>query len=168
MRRILFVLASAVAVVGMTAAVASADSASFHYANASISSSTGAITVDFKLTGLGTGVSSVIINLNGSATATYQCWNNGGKHPKAGNKTTVPGPITQSGTFDVSHGQVTDSFSAGPLGPGSFSCPSGQTLYLEAVSYSGISVSTGGQDSGFASLDADPSFLSLSGLHIAV
>ncbi|MDP9329086.1 MAG: hypothetical protein M3P11_00315 [Actinomycetota bacterium] len=157
-----------VSLFALTAQAALADSANFHYANASVDSSTGALTVSFKLTGLGTGVSSVLIDLNAAASATYQCWNNGGHHPKAGNKETVGGPIAQEGNFDVSHGQVTASFTTGPLGPGSFACPSGQTLYLEAVGYSGISVSTEGTGSGAASLDASPSSVSLTGLHQAV
>jgi hypothetical protein len=164
MRRAIF--AAVVAAFAVAAPVALADSASFHYANASIDSSTGALTVDFKLTGLGTGVSSVQIDLNAAASATYQCWNNGGKHPKAGNKETVGGPIAQSGTFAVSHGQVTASFTAGPLGAGDFSCPSGQNLYLMAVSYSAIGVQTEGTGSGFASAEATPDSLSLSGLFI--
>jgi hypothetical protein len=168
MRRILIVLASAVAVVGMTAAVALADSPSFHYANASVNSA-GALSVDFKLTGLGTGVSTVSIQLNAGASATYQCFNNGGNHPKAGNKTTVQGPIAQAGTFPVRNGQVTNTITAGPLGPGSFSCPSGQTMFLQAVSYSAISVQTPANTSSpTAFLAATPSSISLPNLHIAV
>jgi hypothetical protein len=152
----------------MAVPAAWADSASFHYANSSISSSTGALTVSFKLTGLGTGVSSVKIDLNAAASATYQCWNNGGKHPQAGNKETLNGPLSVAQTFPVSHGQVTAVFSGGPLGPGSFSCPNGQSLFLEDVSYSSIGLSTEGTGAGFATIDATPSSLSLSGLHIKV
>jgi hypothetical protein len=166
MRRVYF-LALITAIFAVAVPVALADSANFHYANASVDSSTGALTVSFKLTGLGTGVSSVQINLNAAASATYQCFNNGGNHPKAGNKTTVNGPISQPGNFDVKNGQVTDTATAGPLGPGSFSCPSGQTRYLQAVSYSTISVSTAGTGSGAASLDATPGTISLPNLHIA-
>ena len=74
-----------------------ADSPHFLYANASINSG-GALTVAFKDAGLGTGVTSVAVTLNANATADYQCWNNGGKHPRAGNKETVEGrcpiPVT--------------------------------------------------------------------------
>lgn len=49
-----------------------ADSPHFLYANSSISSSTGALTVSFKDAGLGTGVSTVTITLDVfKATATY-------------------------------------------------------------------------------------------------
>jgi len=68
MRRIVFL--AVLLVSGLAVPAALADSASFHYANASISSSSGALTVSFKLTGLGTGVSSVKIDLNAAASAT--------------------------------------------------------------------------------------------------
>jgi hypothetical protein len=168
MRRILFVLASAVVVVGMTAAVALADSPNFHYANASINSSTGALEVNFKLSGLGNTVTSVNITLTTGASAEYQCWNNGGKHPKAGNKEDVNGPLSTGGNFPVRNGSVTGTITAGPLSQGSFSCPSGQSLYLESVGYSGpITIST--TEGGGASTTASPSTLGpLTGLHIFI
>jgi hypothetical protein len=130
-------------VAGLAVPVALADSPHFLFANASVSTSTGALTVDFKDAGLGTGVSTVAITLHvDTATANYQCFNNGGNHPKAGNKETVSKSLTVTGNFPVSHGQTTGSLSTGPPDQGSFSCPSGQTLYLVGVvSYSGITVS---------------------------
>src|SRR6266571_378014 len=106
-------------VAGLAVPVALADSPHFLFANASVSSSTGALTVDFKDAGLGTGASSIAITLHvDTATATYQCFNNGGHHPKAGNKETVQGPLAKSGTFPVRNGQVTATITAGPLGQG--------------------------------------------------
>jgi hypothetical protein len=127
----------------LSAQSALADSPHFLYANASVSTSTGALTVAFKDVGLGTGTTSIQISLHvDSATATYQCWNNGGKHPKAGNKETVGGPLDTSGTFQVRSGQTTGSLTVGPPSQGTFSCPSGQTLYLVGtVTYTGITVS---------------------------
>ena len=162
-----FLVALVTAFFAMAIPAAWADSASFHYANASVTS-TGALSVSFKLTGLGTGVSSVQIELTAAASATYQCWNNGGKHPKAGNKEDVNGPLAVPQTFPVSHGQVTATITGGPLSQGSFTCPSGQSLFLEAVSYSNIGVQTAGSGSGAASIAATPDSISLSGLHIAV
>jgi hypothetical protein len=138
----------------------------FHFANASVSSSTGALSVDFKLTGLGTTVTSADISLTSGASAVYQCWNNGGNHPKAGNKEAVNGPLATSGSFPVRNGQVTGTITAGPLSAGSFSCPSGQSLFLESVSYSTITVAT--TEAGGASTTASPDTISLTGLHIAV
>jgi hypothetical protein len=142
LRLSVMVSAFAVAALGFATA-ATADSPHFLYANASVSSSTGALTVAFKDAGLGTGVSSVKVTLHvTTARATYQCFNNGGKHPQAGNKETVSHSLTVTGNFPVRHGATTGSLSAGPPDQGSFTCPSGQTLYLvDTVSYSGITVS---------------------------
>jgi hypothetical protein len=127
---------------GVFAAYALADSPHFLFANASVSSSTGALTVNFKDAGLGTGTTSIAITLHvDTATATYQCFNHGGNHPKAGNKETVSMSLTIIGNFPVRNGQTTGSLSTGPPDQGDFSCPSGQDLYLvDVVSYSGITV----------------------------
>ena len=87
MRRIALVLISAFAGIILTATSALADSPHFLFANNSVSTSTGALSTNFKDAGLGTGVSSIQITLTvDNATAVYQCFNNGGNHPKAGNK----------------------------------------------------------------------------------
>jgi hypothetical protein len=152
-RKLLSLALAVVATFVLGATSVLADSPHFLYANASIDNSTGALTVAFKDAGLGTGVSSIAVTLNANATAEYQCWNNGGKHPKAGNKETVEGPLTNSDDFLVSHGQVTASITVGPPGQGSFSCPSGQTLYLMSVTYSDIIVSDGTGNSAGATPD---------------
>ena len=54
------------------------------------------------------------------------------------NKETVSGPVTGTGTFPVRNGQTTGSLTAGPPGPGNFSCPSGQSLVLAFVSYTNV------------------------------
>lgn len=147
-------LLTALLMLALSVSVALADSPHFLFADASVSNSTGALTVSFKDAGLGTGVSSVQITLTvDTATATYQCFNNGGNHPKAGNKETVSTSLSTTGTFPVRNGQTTGSLSVGPPGPGTFSCPSGQRLFLVgAVTYSGITVS----DATGNSLQADP------------
>ncbi len=152
MRRLLFVLVAAVCSLGLGAYSALADSPHFLYANSSVSSSTGALTVSFKEAGLGSTVSSELITVTvNNATALYQCFNNGGNHPKAGNKETVSTSLTTSGTFPVRNGQTTGSLTVGPPGPGGFSCPPGQTLFLTSVTYTGIFVSGAG-----ASREASP------------
>jgi hypothetical protein len=138
MRRILFVLISAFAVVVMGASAALADSPHFLFANTSINTSTGALNVSFKEVGLGTGTTSVGITATADATATYQCYNKAGNKPQGVPKTFGPSGVSGSGTFDVRNGQTTGTVSAGPLGPSGFSCPSGQLLFLDAVSYSNI------------------------------
>ena len=119
------------------AASASATSgAHFFSATASIND-TGALVVSWDEAGVGQ--ATVSYTLAASGTATYACLNGGGNHPKAANKATVNGPVSASGTFPViKNGRVTGSLSAGPPGPGSFSCPGGQTLVLASVTYTDI------------------------------
>jgi hypothetical protein len=143
MRRVAIFASMVVAAAALSVPAALADSPHFLSANATVSSSTGALTVSFKDAGLGTGTTSIRISLSVTkATATYQCFNNGGNHPKAGNKETVSHSLNTSGTFPVRNGQTTGSLTVGPPDPGGFTCPSGQTLFLVGtVSYSGITVS---------------------------
>jgi hypothetical protein len=154
MRRIAFILISLFAGIVLTATSALADSPHFLFADNSVSTSTGALTTSFKEAGLGTGTTSVTITLTvNSATALYQCFNNGGNHPKAGNKETVSTSLVTSGTFPVRHGQTTGSLTVGPPSQGSFTCPSGQSLFLQSATYSGISVSDAFGNSLGATLD---------------
>ncbi len=164
-RRLAFVLITSAAAAVVTAAPALADSPHFLFADNSVSSATGALTTSFKDAGLGTGTSSIEITLNVStATAVYQCFNNGGNHPKAGNKETVSTSLTTTGTFPVRNGQTTDSLTVGPPGPGSFNCPSGQTLFLQSATYSGTVVS----DATGNSAHATPDPISTGPIHVPV
>jgi hypothetical protein len=159
MRKLLLLLA----VVGAGLAVApaaQADSPHFLKASASINSA-GQLVCAFKEVGLGNTVTSADISCSADATAVYQCFNNGGKHPKAGNKETVGGPVSSSGTFPVRNGQTTGSLTVSPPGPGDFSCPPGQTLFLQSVSYTNIVLSGEGATANV------PGSLSKT-LHIAV
>ncbi len=168
MRR--FVIATLLAMLMLVLAVSAAfaDSPHFLFADSSVSTSTGALTVSFKDAGLGTGTTSVVITLTvNSATAVYQCFNNGGNHPKAGNKETVSTSLVTSGTFPVSHGQTTGSLTVGPPSQhanGPFACPSGQSLFLQSATYSGISVS----DASGNTLGATPDPISTGPVHIPV
>jgi len=165
MRRIAFVLISAVATMVMTATAALADSPHFLFANNSVSTSTGALTTSFKDAGLGTGVSSIQITLSvDNATAVYQCFNNGGNHPKAGNKETVSTSLTTTGTFPVRNGQTTSDISAGPPSQGDFSCPSGQSLFLQSVTYTGTNVS----DATGNTFHATPDPISTGPIHVLI
>src|SRR5216684_494653 len=165
MRRIAFVVITAVSAVVLTATSALADSPHFLFATNSVSSTTGALTTSFKDAGLGTGASSIQITLTvDNATAVYQCFNNGGKHPMAGNKETVSTSLTTTGTFPVRHGATTSSISAGPPGPGTFSCPSGQTLFLQSVTYTGTNVA----DATGNTFHATPDPISSGPIHIKI
>jgi hypothetical protein len=164
MRRIAFVLASAAAAVVMTATSALADSPHFIFATNSIDTSTGALVTSFKDAGLGTGATSINITLSANASATYQCYNKAGNKPQGVPKSFGPTAIATPPTpFPVRHGQTTGSLSLGPLGPGDFSCPSGQILFLDAVTYSDTIVT----DATGNSADAQPDPITAT-LHIKV
>ncbi len=164
-RRIAFVFVSAAAGVLLAATSALADSPHFLFADNSVSSTTGALTTSFKDAGLGTGTTSIQITLTvNNATAVYQCFNNGGNHPKAGNKETVSTSLTTTGTFPVRNGQTTASLTVGPPSQGSFACPSGQSLFLQAVTYTGTTVS----DATGNSRGATPDPISSGPIHVPV
>jgi hypothetical protein len=140
MRRILFVLAATLVTAAIAVPAAFADSPHFISASASIDNSTGNLVCTFKEAGLGQ-VPTADITCSASATVVYQCFNNGGNHPKAGNKETIHADVSGSGTFPVRNGQTTGSISVAPPGPGDFSCPSGQTLFLQSVEYDNVVIS---------------------------
>jgi hypothetical protein len=120
--------------------VALADSPHFiSEGTASIDSSGAYVVTNFKEAGLGSTTTTEAVTLSGTATAIYACINGGGNHPSAKNKETVTAP-TSSGpvSFPVRNGAVTGSLMTGPPGAGTFSCPSGQTLVLAQVSYTGM------------------------------
>ena len=140
MRR--FSVAALVMLVSVLAVVPAAQADSPHFITASASiNDAGQLVCTFKEAGLGNTLTTANISCSADATAVYQCFNNGGNHPKAGNKETVGGPVSNSGTFPVRNGQTTGSLTVDPPGPGGFTCPSGQTLYLQSVSYTNIVLS---------------------------
>jgi hypothetical protein len=138
--RKLLVLLTVVAGGLLAVPAAQADSPHFIKASATINSS-GQLVCTFKEVGLGTTLTTANVSCAADATAVYQCFNNGGNHPKAGNKETVGGPVSNDGQFPVRNGQTTGSITVSPPGQGDFSCPSGQTLFLESVSYTNIVLS---------------------------
>jgi hypothetical protein len=154
MRRIALVVISAVITVVMGASAALADSPHFLFATNSIDTSTGALNTAFKEVGLGTGTTSVTIALTAGATATYQCYNKAGNKPQGVPKTVGPTGVSSSAAFDVRNGQTTGTAVAGPLGPGSFTCPPGQLRFLDAVSYSNTVLTD--QGGNFINATPDP------------
>ncbi len=126
------------------AAPAFAD-AHFLSASASINNA-GALVCSFSEAGLGSTVTSEHISCSADSNATYACINGGGNHPKATNKETVAGPVTGSGDFPVRNGRTNGSVTSGPIGPGDFSCPGGQSLVLASVSYTNIQLTGLGGD----------------------
>jgi hypothetical protein len=139
-RRPLVALAVVLGVAALVVPAALADSPHFIKASATINSS-GQLVCSFKEAGLGTTLTTANVSCSADATAVYQCFNHGGKHPQAGNKETVGGPVSNGGGFPVRNGSTTGSITVDPPGPGDFSCPGGQTLFLESVSYTNIVLS---------------------------
>ena len=139
MRRIGIIAVLSLVLVAVTAAVALADSPHFTKATAATDGS-GNLVVTFKEAGLGTTVATEHITVTADASAVYQCFNNGGKHPKAGNKETVTTRVSAGGDFPVRNGSARGSVTVAPPGPGSFTCPSGQHLVFISVTYSNITI----------------------------
>ena len=159
--RVIVVATAALVVMLASAAVALADSPHFIKASATINSS-GQLVCTFKEAGLGTTATSADISCSADATVTYQCWNKGGNHPQAGNKETVGGPVTGGDTFPIRNGSASGSITVDPPGPGDFSCPGGQSLFLENVSYTNIVLT------GEGAVAPVPGTLAATGLHIPV
>jgi hypothetical protein len=161
----MLVVAAIVLVCGalaLDAGTARADSPHFNKATASLDSA-GNLICTFKESGLGTTVTTDHVSCSADASALYQCWNNGGKHPQAGNKETVTQPVSGSGDFAVRNGSASGSITVAPPGPGSFTCPNGQTLFLESVTYTNITLTGSGGE-----VATVPSSLSSGTLHTPV
>ena len=139
MRRfVLSLLAAAALFASSSMTVLGTSGAHFFKATASVSDS-GALVATFDEAGVGQ--NQVNYTLSASASATYACINGGGNHPKAANKASFNGPVSSPSIgFQPENGRVKGSISVGPLGSGSFSCPSGQTLVLASVSYSNVTL----------------------------
>jgi hypothetical protein len=137
LRRIL-VATAALVVLLATAAVALADSP--HFIRATAATSGANLVVSWKEAGLGDN-QNISYVANADATATYVCVNRGGGNPSAQNKTTVSGPVSAAGTFSSGkNGQITASLTLNPPGPGTFSCPPGQSLEIAQVTYTNVSI----------------------------
>ena len=130
-----------VAAFALSASTAFAANPHFISGSATINQN-GSLTCSFKIAGLGNEPQDVTCTATGNFV--YQCWNNGGNHPKAGNKETVNGEFSVTQQFTPHNGQITGSLLLGPAGPGDFSCPNGQTLYLQSAQYTDIVLSSPG------------------------
>lgn len=139
-RGILFIFALPMFLAGLVMAAPAALATSPHFISASGTvNSDGSLTVKFKEAGLGTN-ENINYTLSAQGTATWVCVNNGGANPSAKNKTTVNGPVSASGTFNSGkNGNVTASLTVQPP-PSDITCPSGQTLKLASVTYTGVTL----------------------------
>jgi hypothetical protein len=142
-------LISTLMVVVAAAAATAFAAANFKSSSFSVNNA-GQLVCSYDVSGLGN-VSSTTGTCGGANTAVYQCINNGGKNPAAGNKTTTTGDVLTSQQVPVHNGRASGSLTVNPVGPGSFSCPSGQTLYLVSSCYSNVSMNIGGATASPAS-----------------
>src|SRR5205823_5369859 len=138
MRRV-FLPVMVLAIIGLTTQSALATSGAHFFSATSSVGDNGALVVNWDEAGVGQQL--VSYTLATDASATYACINGGGKHPSASNKEDVNGPLSTPNTgFQPQNGRVKASLSVGPIGAGSFACPSGQTFVLARVSYSNITL----------------------------
>jgi hypothetical protein len=144
MRRLLFVLgplAAALAAIVLAAGPAAADNPHFISEGTASILSSGAYQVSkFKEAGLGNTVSTESITLSATATATYACVNGGGKHPKASNKASVTGQVSNTGSFPVRNGSTTGTIAVGPPPAPAFSppCSPPMMVVIAQVSYTNV------------------------------
>jgi hypothetical protein len=121
-------------------AATAAGSAHFIKSQTSASQVGNNLVCSFKEAGLSAG-STETVTCTADASAVYLCINGGSKHPQAANKETVNSTVSGSGSFNVDqNGNIVGSVTATPPGPGDFTCPSGQTMVLDSVSYSNITL----------------------------
>ena len=134
----------AIAVTSLLAFGATTASAAANFKSSSFSvNNQGQLSCSFDVSGLGN-VSSTPGSCTATSTAVYQCINNGGKNPAAGNKATVTGAVGTEETIPVHNGRAQGSIIVDPADAGTFSCPSGQTLFLVSACYTDISLTVGG------------------------
>jgi hypothetical protein len=155
-------LIAGLAAVMTMATPASAATSGAHFFNVSSSvNSAGSLLVSYDEAGVGN--STVNYTINTTASAVYACINGGGNHPKAANKETVSSSLTVSFSRDPVNGRVTGTTSPpiGPVDKGSFACPSGQTLVLASVSYTGTTLTDTTNNVSTAVPDASRTFVNL-------
>lgn len=142
---------------------ATAATSGAHFFNVSSSvNDAGSLLVSYDEAGVGNATVNYTIDV-ANASATYACINGGGRHPKAANKETVSSSLTVSFSRDPANGRVrgTTSPAIGPQSQGSFACPSGQTLVLASVSYTGITLTDTTNNVSTPVPDASRTFVNL-------
>ena len=140
MRRFLILTLVVSGVLAFSAATASA-AANFKTSSFTVNNQ-GQLVCSYDVSGLGN-VSSTLGTCSGTNTAVYQCINNGGKNPSAGNKSTSTGDVGTSQQVPVHNGRASGSLNVNPAGPGGFTCPPGQTLFLVSACYTNITLTVG-------------------------
>jgi hypothetical protein len=126
-------------------ALIAAVSMSAHAANPKVNSASTSLNPDHdlvctvKLSGLGNTSTLVDGLCRADAEVEWVCVTNSGKIPNAANKRSEFTDVSASGLFQSGrNGSVTMTLTAEPQPPSDFSCPSGQRLRLNSVSYTNV------------------------------
>lgn len=96
------------------------------------------LVISFREIGLGN--ANITYRATATGSAVYSCVNGGGSVPSDAKKTTVSGAVRAGASFTPKNGVVNGSLTLTPPGPGTFSCPNGQTRTLISASYSNVSL----------------------------
>lgn len=124
-------VAALVAAFALTTAVALADSP--HYVKGPDATVQGnSLVVTWKAAGLGNTITSVDFALNGTVTATAQCFTKSG-NPVNGVPKTETTQVNATGTFPVRNGQTTGSFTIAPLT--TLTCTGNQHVVILSASF---------------------------------
>jgi hypothetical protein len=130
MRRLLVIIAAmAFTAVGLTGP---ALAASPHVVKGPATAVSGnSLTITASIAGLGN-VPSAEFSLTGTVDVSSRCFTKSGNKPQAANKRETI-TVNQTGTFPVRNGRTDVSFTVTPLS--TLTCPNGQIVVIESVSY---------------------------------
>jgi hypothetical protein len=131
MRRMFFVLAAVFATAAIAVPAAFADSP--HYVKGPTATVQGnSLVISWKAAGLGNTVTSADFSLTGTVTATSQCFTKSG-NPVNGVPKSDTTSVNATGTFPVSNGQTTGSFTVSPLS--TLTCTGSQHVVILSASF---------------------------------
>jgi hypothetical protein len=130
MRKFLMGVLALFAVSAFAATSAMADSPHF-IGTPSATVSGNSLVITFKAAGLGTG-DYADFSLTGTVNVSSRCYTKSNNKPQAANKQESIN-VDQNGSFPVRGGQTTGSFTVTPLS--TLSCPPGQRVVIESISY---------------------------------
>ena len=146
MKRLTIGTLAVAAICGLMAWTVYAQNAHCIRTSASGINSAGDLAVSFKLAGFGRS-ETVHVTASASVTAVYACRNRGQHCPNAANNSTISGIRTAEGDFSAArNGSVRGSLTVEHPGPGSFSCPPGQSRELACLTYGDITLTFTGEN----------------------
>jgi hypothetical protein len=130
MRRAILATTAVVSALLLTAAPALAENAHI-VGSPSATVSGNSLILSASVAGLGN-VPSVTLSLEGTADVSSRCYTKSGNKPQAANKQETIS-VDQTDTFAVRNGRTNATFTVTPLS--TLTCPKGQVVVIESVSY---------------------------------